>query len=127
MDPTVGVGRTIMKDVNRLPFAGPANLPIKVLFRPPREHFRLGLRKVCLHGKIGARQIYGLLYVHVDGIHLEALLYWRFCLTLRRWRRNCGLCALILDDQGHAAVACVGRMGRISGTLIGEAAYLSDL
>ncbi len=116
-----------MKDVNRLPFPGPSNLAVKVFLRPAGEHFRLGLRKVGLHGKVGARQIDGLLYVHIDGIHSEALLYWRFCLTLRRWRRNGGLGALVLDDQGHAPVACVGRMGRVSGTLIGEAAYLGDL
>src|SRR5665213_3619707 len=73
-----------MQNVDGFPGAGPADLPIKILLGPAREHLRLGLWQVGLHREIRARQIDSLLQIHVGKIHFGGFLYYTARGKIRR-------------------------------------------
>src|SRR5215472_13822437 len=73
MDAAVRVGRAIMKNPNGFPFARLANLPVQVLFRPPRQNLWLSRWQVGFHRKTGTGQIDSLLQIHTGGSHLKGM------------------------------------------------------
>ena len=69
VDPAVGVGRPVVQDVGGAAGARGANGLVELLLFPAREHLRLGLREIGLHGESRFRQIDGLLEVQVVRFH----------------------------------------------------------
>ena len=64
MDAAVGVGRAIVQEIAGPALAGFLNARIQAFLLPPGEQFRLPLRQIGLHRKIGFRQIESRLVVH---------------------------------------------------------------
>src|ERR1700683_2660844 len=63
MDRTRGIWRTVMQHIRRRARAGLLNLPVNAFLFPALELRGFGLRQICLHGEIRARQIERALYV----------------------------------------------------------------
>ncbi len=66
----VGVGRAIVENPHRFALARPANLPVQILIRPPRQNLRFGQGQVGLHREGSTRQIESLLQIHSGRGHL---------------------------------------------------------
>ncbi len=75
VNPPVGVRRPVVQHVSGPARARGANLVIQLLLLPPRQHLRLGLRQVGLHGESGRWQIDRLLQHYVLRIHCRGNFY----------------------------------------------------
>ena len=64
MNAAIGIGRAIVQDVQRTAFPRLLNLFVQLFLLPRGKEFRLPLRQVRLHRKIGFRQIECCFVVH---------------------------------------------------------------
>ena len=64
MDVAVGIGGTIMQDIDFPSFRNIADLLINVYFLPHFQHLRFFFREIGSHGKVGFRKIQTVFVVH---------------------------------------------------------------
>ena len=76
VDRAIGIRRTIVQDVNRLPPVRLTNAVVDLGFLPVGEHFGLVLGQVRLHGEVGFGQIQRCFQIERHSVFLPPAGYW---------------------------------------------------